>query len=84
MATKWVSEIDGSEFKTKEQAIESAQEQVHWIDIAARVGYNVSCEAIIRELQRLESPLFYTLLEEATNELFHDYFYEERIEEEKE
>ena len=84
MATKWVSQIDGSEFETEEQAREAAVENVTWTDITSRLGYSVSYEAAVQELQRLGSPLFDKLFEEATEEIFHDYFYEERNEEENE
>ena len=84
MATKWVNQNDGSEFETEEQAREVAAENVTWTDITSRLGYNISYEAVVQELQRLGSPLFDKLFEEATEEIFHDYFYEERIEEENE
>ena len=84
MATKWIYEVDSSEFNSEEKARDAARENVQFLDIAMRVGYNITVTDIIKELARLDSPLFDTLHEEAVEEYFHDYFYEEACDDEEE
>lgn len=82
--SKWVCEIYGREYESEEEARIAA---LNYIDIcdferAIERGRSVTFADIIKELQRLESPLYYKLLEEVENTVFHSYFYEESEEDE--
>lgn len=82
--SKWVCEIYGREYESEEEARIAA---LNYIDIcdferAIERGGSVTFADIIKELQRLESPLYYKLLEEVENTVFHSYFCEESEEDE--
>lgn len=81
---KWICEIDNQEYESEEEARIAA---LNYIDIcdferAIECGESVSFTDIIKELSRLDSPLYYKLLEEIQETIFHDYFYEESEEDE--
>ena len=82
--TKWICEINGQEYKSEEEARDAVLDYINTCDFeqAIECGGLVSFADIIKELQRLESPLYYKLLEEVQETIFHDYFYEESEEDE--
>lgn len=82
--SKWICEIDGREYKSEEEAQEGALDYIDICDFEQAIKYDesVTFSDIIKELQRLESPLYYRLLEEVQETIFHDYFYEESEEDE--
>lgn len=82
--SKWVCQIDGREYESEEEARIAVLNHINTCDFKQAIEYGGSvCFAdIIRELQRLESPLYYKLLEEVQETIFHDYFYEESEEDE--
>lgn len=82
--SKWICEIDGREYESEEEAREGALDYITDCDFKQAIdsGESVSFADIIEELQRLGSPLYYKLLEEVQETIFHDYFYEESEEDE--
>lgn len=82
--SKWICQIDGQEYNSEEEAQDAALDYIDTCDFeqAIRCDGSVTFADIIKELQRLDSPLYYRLLEEAQETIFHDYFYEEREEDE--
>ena len=82
--SKWICEIDSQEYESEEEARIAALNYIDTCDFeqAVEYGESVSFADIINELQRLESPLYYKLLEEVQETIFHDYFYEESEENE--
>lgn len=82
--SKWVCEIDGQEYESEEEAREGVLDYIDTCDFERAIEYGRSvCFAdIIRELSRLDSPLYYKLLEEVQETIFHDYFCEESEEDE--
>ena len=79
--TKWECLIDGSEFDTEEDAREAARERVGFDDVCAQIGNDITYEDLIKELARLDSPMYYDLLQAAEDQAFEEYF--STIEEEK-
>ena len=82
--SKWICQIDSQEYESEEDARDAASAYIDTCDFerAIECGGSVSFTDIINELQRLESPLYYKLLEEIEETIFHDYFYEEEEEDE--
>ena len=71
---KWECLIDGSEFDTEEEAREAARERVDFDDVCAQIGNDITYEDLIKELARLDSPIYYELLQAAEDQVFEDYF----------
>jgi hypothetical protein len=71
---KWECLIDGSEFDTEEDAREAARERVDFDDVCAQIGNDITDEDLIKELARLDSPIYYRLLEAAEEQAFEIYF----------
>lgn len=82
--TKWIYEIDSSEYPSKEAAQEAAREATTMDDVVAQLGNIITYEDLLKELARLDSPLFYDLLAAAEEQVFRDYFYEEACDEDEE
>lgn len=82
--SKWVCEINGQEYNSEEEARDAVLDHINIYDFKEVMenGGSVTFGDIIKELQRLESPLYYKLLEEVEETIFHDYFYEESEEDE--
>ena len=78
---KWECLIDGSEFDTEEDARAAACERVDFDDVCAQIGINITCKDLIKELARLDSPMFYELLQAAEDQAFEDYFSTIEVEE---
>ena len=71
---KWECLIDGSEFDTEEAARDAARENVDFDDVCAQIGNVITCEDLIKELARLDSPIYYDLLQAAEDQVFEEYF----------
>lgn len=82
--SKWVCSIDGTEYKTENEAREIALEHVSMDDVEAQIGNAITYSDLLRELQRLNSPLYWDLYEAACEEVFEDYFSEVDDDEEEE
>lgn len=82
--SKWICQIDSQEYNSEEEARDAVLDYIDTCDFerAIECGESVTFSDIIKELQRLESPLYYRLLEEVQETIFHDYFYEESEEDE--
>ena len=80
--TKWIYEVDSSEYFSEEAAREAAKEVTTMDDVVAQLGNTITYEDLLRELARLDSPMFYDLLAAAEEQVFHDYFYEEACDDE--
>lgn len=81
---KWVREWDDADFASEEEAREDAATYVEYEHLEDLVNYEVSLIDIIKELQRLESPLFWCLYDSAVEQFFKDNYYETTEEEEDE
>lgn len=73
---KWIRSYDCEEFESEEAARDAAAECVDIDDIVAQVGNELTTWDLIKELARLDSPLYYDLLDAATEQAFEDYFSE--------
>lgn len=76
--TKWICQLDDQEYASEEAARDAAFEHIDTCDFEESIEYGgaVTLADIINELQRLDSPLYYKLLEEVQERIFRDYFYE--------
>lgn len=83
--TKWICQIDNQEYNSEEAAQDAAYEYICTYDFKQVIGANetITLDDIIKELQRLDSPLYYKLLEEIEERIFQDYFYEVSDDEEE-
>lgn len=79
--TKWICQLDSQEYESEEAARDAAYEHIDTYDFEQSIEYGgvVTLADIIEELQRLDSPLYHKLLEEVHERIFHDYFYEEAV-----
>lgn len=71
---KWYCEIDGREFSTEDEAIDAALDYVETYDIENCIGDEITMKDIFEELARLDSSLYWRLLELAHQRVFEDYF----------
>ena len=76
--TKWICQLDNQEYESEEAARDAVFEHIDICDFEQVIdNYGaVTFADIVKELQRLDSPLYYKLLEEAQERIFQDYFYE--------
>lgn len=76
--TKWICQLDSQEYESEEAAQNATLDYIDICDFEQIVGENgaITFADIIKELQRLDSPLYYNLLEQAQERVFRDYFYE--------
>lgn len=83
--TKWICQLDSQEYESEEAARDAAYEYIDTCDFERSIEYGVvvTFADIIEELQRLDSPLYYKLLEETQERIFHDYFYEEAVDDDE-
>lgn len=72
----WINQVNGQEYSTEEEARDSLMEIVSLDDLSSVIGFDISLENIIQELARLDSPLYYQLLEKALEECFGTYISE--------
>lgn len=72
--SKWYCAIDEREFSTEDEAIDAALEYVDTYDIENCIGDEITMKDIIEELARLDSSLYWKLLELAHQRIFEDYF----------
>ena len=77
--TKWICELDSQEYNSEESARDAALNYIDTCDFEQVIEEDgaIIFDDIIEELKRLDSPLYYKLLEEARERIFRDYFYEE-------
>ena len=78
---KWIR-YDCEEFDSEESARDAAAGLINIDDIVAQVGNELTTWDLIKELARLDSPLYYNLLDAAIKQAFEDYFSEVDDEEE--
>lgn len=83
--TKWICQLDCQEYNSEESARDATLDYIDTCDFEQVIEENgaITFDDIIEELKRLDSPLYYKLLEEARERIFHDYFYEEVDDEEE-
>ena len=76
--TKWICQLDNQEYESEEAARDAVYEHIDTCDFEESIQYGgaVTLADIVKELQRLDSPLYYKLLEEVQERIFRDYFYE--------
>ena len=81
--TKWICQLDSQEYESEEAARDAAYEHIDICDFGESIEYGgvVTLADVVRELQRLDSPLYYKLLEDVQERIFRDYFYEEEDDE---
>lgn len=84
--TKWICQIDNQEYNSEEAARDAVYEYIDTYDFEQTIGANetITLDDIIKELQRLDSPLYYKMLEEVEERIFQDYFYKVEDDEEEE
>ena len=80
--SKWVRDWDDADFASEEEAREDAATYVEYENLENAVDYEISLMDIIKELQRLESPLFDRLCDSAVEQYFKDNYHEEQEEDE--
>lgn len=82
--TKWICQLDCQEYDSEESARDATLDYIDTCDFEQIIEENgaITFDDIIEELKRLDSPLYYKLLEEARERIFRDYFYEESEEDE--
>ena len=73
---KWIRSYDCKEFDSEKAARDAAAELIYINDIVAQVGNELTTWDLIKELARLDSPLYYSLLDAAIEQAFEDYFSE--------
>lgn len=83
---KFICSIDNSEYENEESAQEAVCNYIDDTDLINQIeiGVEIDLHDIINELKRLDSPLYYNLIELAHDQVFEEYFYEEEEEEEEE
>lgn len=83
--SKWVRTYDRAVFNSEEEACEDAELNVDYSDLVDQVDNGeVSLIEIIKELQKIDSPLFLSLYEEAVEQHFKDFYCAKDEEEEEE
>ena len=68
---KWIRSYDDEKFENEEAARDAAAESIDIDDIADQIENNLMIYDLIRELERLESPLYFKLLEAASETRFN-------------
>ena len=74
---KWISNIDGNEYDTIEEVRDCVAEHLDFYDVSEQVGCRYVLYEIIKELARLDSPMFWDMYEDAIDEQIKDWFYED-------
>lgn len=73
----WENTITRNEYPTEDEARDSVYEIMHDSHLADVIGlYDVDLLDIVKELRRLDSPLYYQLFEYAFEALCEDYISE--------
>ena len=73
---KYKCEFDRGVVLDEDEVYDHAAAGLEFVDIAARIGIEVTKVEIVKELARLESPLFYTLYDAALANWVEDFYYE--------
>lgn len=81
---KWIRSYDSEEFDSEEAARDAAAECVDIDDIVAQVDNELTTWDLIKELERLNSPLYYDLCDKAIEQVLEDCFFEIEEDEEEE
>jgi hypothetical protein len=76
---KFICTIDNTEYDNEESARDAVYNYVDDTDLIEQIGAEIDLQDIIDELKRLNSSLYYKLLESACDQIF-DYFVEEEEE----
>lgn len=71
---KYKCEFDPGVVLDEDEVYDHAASHVDYDDIIERIGIEVTKFEIVKELARLESPLFYTLYEAALAENIEDFY----------
>ena len=71
---KYKCEFDPGVVLDEDEVYNHAASHVDYDDIIERIGIEVTKFEIVKELARLESPLFYTLYEAALAENIEDFY----------
>lgn len=74
---KWISKIDGNEYDTIEEVRDCVAEDLDFYDVLGQVGCRYTLCEIIKELARLDSPMFWDMYEDTIDEQIKDWFYED-------
>ena len=77
---KFICSIDNSEYDSEESAQDAVINYIDDTDLIEQIGTEIDLHDIIKELRRLNSPLYFNLLELAHNQVFKEYFFEEEEE----
>ena len=80
---KYECEFDPDVVLEEEEVYDHAAAHLDYDDIIERIGIEVTKFEIVKELARLESPLFYTLYEAALAENIEDFYHEIEDEEDE-
>ena len=80
----WENLATGKEYLTEDEAIDSLFEIMDDFDLADSIDdcYDISLYDIVKELKRLESPLYYKLLDYTLGVFYEEYISEIDDEEE--
>lgn len=76
---KYICSINNYEYDNEELAREAAIEFVEDCDLIDRIKLEVEVSLfdVINELRKIDSPLYFKLLEAAQEHIFENFFYEE-------
>ena len=80
---KYECEFDPDVVLDEDEVYDHVAAYFDYGDIAERIGIEVTKVEIVKELARLESPLFYTLYDAAVTEYIEDFYHEIEDEEEE-
>lgn len=80
---KYECEFDPGILLDEEGVYDHAAEHLYYDDIAERIGIEVTRVEIVKELARLDSPLFYTMYDAAIAESIEDFYHEIEDEDEE-
>lgn len=80
--SRYYCEIDCSEYNNEEEACEAAFDYIDTDDLEEAMRELYTIRKIIKELGRLDSPMYYEIIDQARIQVFNEWFHE--IEEEEE
>lgn len=80
---KYTCEFDPGVALDEDEVYDHAASHVDYDDLIERIGIEVTKREIVKELARLESPLFYTLYDAAIAENIEDFYHEIEDEDEE-
>jgi hypothetical protein len=80
---KFICKIHNSKCDDEESTQEIVYNYIDGTDLMEQLGIEPDLHDIMEELEILDTPLYYNLLESAYKQFFEDYFIEEEEEEEE-